>query len=244
MSGPACRVLIVDDESAARRRIAGLLAEEPDMAVVGESRNGREALADIERLAPDLVFLDMEMPELHGLEVAGALGAQRAPAVIFVTAHEHYARRAFDADAMDYLLKPFDRARFSRALHKARQRLRAASSADAPAAAAAGPGFAERLWVRCGDAQQLLATQDLVYVAAEGNYVRLFTAQAQYLMRESLQGLHARLDPARFRRIHRSTIVNLDHVGKLLPWFGGDRLVILRNGTRLTLSRNFRHALD
>lgn len=249
------RVLIADDESSARRRIADLLALAPDVAVVGESRNGREAVADIERLAPDLVFLDMEMPEQHGLDVVGGIARARRPAIVFVTAHERYALPAFDADAVDYLLKPFDAQRFARSLDKARALLRPPGGQAGPAAgrwpsasaavsaAADSPTPIERLWVRAGDAQHLLPLEEVMYVAAEGNYLRLFTAQAQYLVRERLHVLEARLDPAKFRRIHRSYIVNLDHVGKLLPWFGGDRLVILRNGTRLTLSRNFKHAL-
>lgn len=253
---PPLRVLVVDDETSARRRLLALLADEPGVQVVGESVNGLAACEDIARLAPDLVFLDVEMPERNGLAVVEAVGVERMPATVFVTAYGHYAVEAFDVNAVDYLLKPFDAARFARAMAKVRAAV-AAAVGGVDVARAEGlrgllgatqaqptPGRPERLWVRNGDAREPVRVADLVHVAAEGNYVRLHTATGNHLMRDTLSGLLERLDPARFRRIHRSHVVNVDHVRKLLPWFGGDRLVMMSDGSRLTLSRSFSGAFE
>lgn len=245
------RVLLADDETSARRRLAQFLARHADMEVVGESRNGLEACADIERLQPDLVFLDVEMPELTGLEVVAQVGAANMPATIFATAYDHYALSAFDANAMDYLVKPFDEARFAAALGKARRWL---GSGNGNAGIGtqlqgvlenlgAGRGPQERILVRSGESQVLVKAADILYISAEGNYIRLHTLAGEHLMRERMSGILERLDGALFRRIHRSHIVNLDHVTKLLPWFGGDSLVMMADGSRLTLSRNHREAL-
>jgi two-component system LytT family response regulator len=229
----AIRVLVVDDETSARRRLLQFLARHADASVVGESCNGLRACEDIARLKPDLVFLDMEMPELGGLQVAERIGAANMPATIFATAHEQYALGAFNANAVDYLVKPFDKERFGAAMAKARRWLRAEP----------GQIGQERIWVRKGEAQLLVKAADILYISAEGNYVRLHTLAGEHLMRERMSGMLERLDGALFRRIHRSHIVNLDHVSKLLPWFGGDSLVMMVDGSRLTLSRNYREAL-
>jgi two-component system LytT family response regulator len=231
----AIRVLVVDDETSARRRLMQYLAAYPDVSVVGESSNGVQACQDIARLKPDLLILDVEMPELNGLQVAERVGAANMPATIFATAYEHYALSAFDTNAVDYLVKPFDQERFATAMAKARRWLGAAGSAKET------PG---RILVRSGDTQLLVKAADVLYISAEGNYVRLHTAAGEHLMRETMAGMLERLDASLFRRIHRSHIVNLDHVKKLLPWFGGDNLVMMADGTRLTLSRNHREALS
>jgi two-component system LytT family response regulator len=238
------RVLLADDETSARRRLAQFLGKHADMEVVGEARNGLEACADIERLKPDLVFLDVEMPELTGLEVVERIGAGNMPATIFATAYDHYALGAFNANAMDYLVKPFDEARFAVALDKARRWLGPGKSGFGTRLQGVMRELgASRLLVRSGDSQLLVKAADIVYIGAEGNYIRLHTVAGEHLMRETMAGILARLDPALFRRIHRSHIVNLDHVNKLLPWFGGDSLVMMADGSRLTLSRNHREAL-
>jgi two-component system, LytTR family, response regulator len=248
MSAPI-RILVVDDETSARKRIAQLLAQADDTVLVGEASNGRQACEDIERLAPDLVFLDMEMPEMNGLEVVAAIGAARMPATIFATAYDCHALPAFDANAIDYLVKPFDSLRFSQALEKARRWLRGARleqgrlQLGAVLEQLAPKQDKGRLLVRSGDKQLLLKTEDIFYISAEGNYVRLHTATGEHLMRETMTGMLERLEGGTFRRIHRSHIVNLDHLSKLLPWFGGDSLVMMANGARLTLTRNYRDAL-
>jgi len=240
------RVLVADDETSARRRLLQFLARQPDVCVAGESGNGLQACADIARLKPDLVFLDVEMPELNGLQVAERIGAANMPATIFATAYDHYALGAFNANAVDYLVKPFDEERFGLAMAKARRWLSAEPGKfgqQLGAALAAARAGQERILVRTGEAQLLVKAADIVYISAEGNYVRLHTLAGEHLMRERMAGMLERLDGALFRRIHRSHIVNLDHVKKLLPWFGGDSLVMMADGSRLTLSRNHREAL-
>ena len=247
---PAIRALVIDDESSARRRVLQFLVQEDDIQVVGECCNGLEACADIQRLAPDLVFLDVEMPAGNGFEVLGQVGAERMPATIFVTAHNHYALSAFDANAVDYLLKPFDQARFTQALTRARTRIASAQLAHYQVQLgtmlrdlSAEKKFPERILVRAGDNQQLLKVADILYVTAAGNYVGIHTSDGQFTLRERMVGMQERLDPATFRRIHRSHIVNLNHIAKILPWFGGDQLVMMADGCRLNLSRNYRDAI-
>jgi two-component system LytT family response regulator len=231
----AIRVLVADDETSARRRLMQFLAAYPDVSVVGESSNGLQACQDIARLRPDLLILDVEMPELNGLQVAERVGAASMPATIFATAYEHYALGAFNTNAVDYLVKPFDQERFATAMAKARRWLGAAGR---------GKETSGRILVRSGDAQLLVKAADILYISAEGKYVRLHTPNGEHLMRETMAGMLERLDASLFRRIHHSHIVNLDHVKKLLPWFGGDNLVMMADGTRLTLSRNHREALS
>jgi two-component system LytT family response regulator len=254
MSGVATdpiRVLIADDETAARRRLLHFLAAETDFSVVGECRDGKETCEKITQLTPDLVFLDVEMPELNGIEVVAKIGVGRMPATIFATAYDHYALAAFDANAIDYLLKPFDDERFARCVAKVRHRIRTEPAADYRGQLAAllarldgARTYPDRLLVKVEDSQQLIKTADIVHISAERNYVKLYTTVGAYAMRETMKGIQERLDPAMFRRIHRSHIVNLDHVRKILPWFGGDCLVMVDNGTRLALSRNYRGALE
>jgi two-component system LytT family response regulator len=238
-------VLIADDESSARRRLMALLAGQPDMRIVAECRDGARTVSAIAELQPALVFLDVEMPVLTGLEVVGRIGPERMPATVFATAYDHFAVAAFDANALDYLVKPFERERFERTLARVRQRLHGGQRAALAAAmhALAPKPDCERILVRDGDAQHLLKTDDILYITADGNYVRLHTRETHYQMRETMGRVLERFDPARFRRIHRSHIVNLDHVRKILPWFGGDSLVMMSDGARLTLSRTFKDAL-
>lgn len=251
VSSDSIRVLIADDETAARRRLLHFLAAEPDFSVVGECRDGKETCAKITQLAPDLVFLDVEMPELTGIEVVERIGANRMPATIFATAYDHYAVAAFDANAIDYLLKPFDDERFARSLARVRHRIRTEPVADYHEQLGAllskladTRTYSDRLLVKVDESQQLIKTADIVHISAERNYVRLYTTTHAHVMRETMKAIQERLDPVLFRRIHRSHIVNLDHVRKILPWFGGDCLVMMDSGTRLTLSRNCRGALE
>jgi two-component system LytT family response regulator len=243
------RVLVADDETSARRRLIQFLGAHQDVAVAGEACNGMEACEQIARLQPDLVFLDVEMPELNGLDVVRTIGSQNMPATIFATAYDHYALGAFEANAMDYLLKPFDQPRFDAAMAKARRWLAAgpgqlrAQLGGVMAALAPARQAQDRLLVKSGEAQLLVKVADIMYISAEGNYVRLHTAAGEHLMRERMAGMLERLDGSLFRRIHRSHIVNLDFVKKLLPWFGGDTLVMMADGCRLTLSRGHRDAL-
>lgn len=241
------RILIADDEELARRRLCQLLAAHADAEVVAQCSDGRQASALIAECRPELVFLDVDMPELNGLEVVRQVGVEQMPATIFATAYDHYALAAFDANAVDYLLKPFDQARLDRALEKVRRQGVAAQRAPVAAALAAleqGAAWGEHVLVRGSHSQQMLALADICCIAAEGNYVRLHTAEGSWLLRDSLGAVQERLDETRFRRIHRSHIVNIAHVSKVMPWLGGDAVVMLRNGLRLRMSRNYRRALD
>ncbi len=244
------RVVIADDETSARRRLQQFLALEDDVELIAQCSDGLQACQAINELVPDLVFLDVEMPERNGLAVVAAIGVDAMPATIFATAFDHYALPAFDANAMDYLLKPFDQARFSKSMAKARAWLRAgqlsqchAELAGLMTATQTPVAPCERLLVRSGEIGHMVKAADIMYITAEGNYIRLHTPATSHQMRERMLGILERLDPARFRRIHRSHIVNLDHVKKVLPWFGGDFLVMMADGCRLTLSRNFREGM-
>lgn len=242
------RVLVVDDEKLARQRVKELLAREADVEVIGECSNGVEAVQAIEALGPDLVLLDIRMPELDGLGVVESIGPEHMPTVLFITAYDEYACRAFEAQALDYLLKPFDADRFARALERARTWVRGRKAGESPnlnleallSQVKGRSDFLDRILVRHEGRMLLVRTQHIQWMEAEDNYVRLHVEGASYLVRQTMAGLLGRLDPARFKRIHRSSIVNLDAVKELQPWSGGDYLVIMRDGTKLTLSRTYR----
>ncbi len=230
------RALIADDEPLARKKIRTLLAREPDVEVAGECGSGPEALELIRDLDPNLVFLDIEMPELDGLALLQGLGPRPTPAVIFVTAYDEYAVRAFDVQALDYLLKPIDRRRFQTALERARDHLRVSGERAAPPLT--------RLLVKTGDRTQVLKVDDVDWVETADNYVKVHALGQTHLLRETLAHLRSRLDPARFVRIHRSAMVNVDRIQSLYPLFHGDQMVVLHDGTELPLSRRYRQELE
>jgi two-component system LytT family response regulator len=230
------RALIADDEPLARKKIRTLLAREPDVEVAGECGSGPEAAKLIRELDPNLVFLDIEMPELDGLSLLQGLESRAAPAVIFVTAYDQYAVRAFDVQALDYLLKPIDRRRFQTALDRAREHLRKSEGRST--------GPLTRLLVRSGDRTQVLKIDDVDWVESADNYVKLHALGQTHFLRETLTHLRARLDPARFVRIHRSAVVNVDRIRSLYPLFHGDQMVVLHDGTELPLSRRYRQELE
>ena len=280
MESAPIRVLVVDDEPLARRTLVLLLSADPQVEVVGEAGNGAVAVQMIRDLAPDLVFLDVQMPEMDGFAVLRALDADRAPAVVFVTAFDEHAVRAFDANAADYLLKPFDDERFARALARARGRVGdrrvrelavrlagmlggapapppvASPVAVAPSAVtsppplskpppdAESPAYADRIVLRDAGRITFVDAAAIDWIEADDYVVRLHAGAATHLLREPLRDLERRLDPRRFFRIHRSTIVNLGSVKELQPYFHGDYVVILRDGTRLRLSRSRREQLQ
>ena len=266
------RVLIVDDESLPRQRLMRLLEEIPNAECVGEAANGRSAVDAIESLLPDLVLLDVRMPGMGGLEVARALTGH-VPFVIFVTAFDEHALSAFEVHAIDYLLKPVERERFVAAIERARalvsnttaaQRherllallqgeprlaspeLDARSELDAapPPVAADAAAFPRRFLVK-GDGQMyFVAVNDIDWVEAYGNYVRLHVGKSVHLIRETLGNIERKLDPTRFARVHRSSIVNLDRVARMDLWGAGDYVVLLKDGTKLKLSRWYRSRIE
>jgi two-component system LytT family response regulator len=245
------RVLIVDDEPLAREGVRLHLEGEADVAVVGEAENGEEAVEHIHVLAPDLVFLDVQMPGLDGFGVVETIGADRMPVTIFSTAYDQFALRAFDAHAIDYLLKPFDPERFRRSLDRARHQIRGRKRSDVEDRLSALLGdlrgrkeFLDRIVVRSGGRILILRVGDIDWLEAASNYVRIHAGGRQYLLRDTMSNLEARLDPDQFVRIHRSTIVRMDRIKELEPLFQGDYVLILEDGTRLTSSRGYRDKLQ
>ncbi len=250
MNQPMCiRVVIADDEPPARHRLIDLLAEEPDIEVVAECRNGNEVIRAIQEYDPDLVFLDVQMPEADGFDVVAQVGAERMPEVIFVTAYDEYALRAFEVHALDYLLKPFDRDRFRTALDRARARLNRGVAVGSKLLALvaelgrASANHLERIPVKTNGRIVLVELADVDAFEAEGNYVRIIVGDRSYLIRASLSSLEERLDPSRFLRIHRSTIVRLDRIAQLEPLFQGEYLITLRGGRQVRSSRRYRSRL-
>jgi two-component system, LytTR family, response regulator len=255
------RVVIVDQDAATRERIRRLLASESDVAVVGEVAHGAQAAREIERLAPDVVFLDVQMRGSEGLAVVNTLPVHALPVVIFVTTHDQEVLEAFDVHALDYLIEPFDARALHQVLDRARVHIAAGSGpyemrlkalidrvgADKGRAAAVPPrtgqAYLERLTVRANGHARVVRVPDVDWIESSHNYVRIHIGQETYRLRESLTEMAKQLDPTRFSRIHRFTIVNIDRVREVQPWFSGDYIVILQSGQRLRMSRTYRGAL-
>ena len=245
------RAAIVDDEPLARRRIRNLLMEAADVEIVAECANGKDAIESLDESPPDLLFLDIQMPEIDGFDVLQAIGVGRVPAVIFVTAYDQFALRAFEAHALDYLLKPFDDERFGAALERARERIRQQQGGDLDRRLQAllenvrgDQGYLRRLVVPSGHRSIFVRTELVDWIEAERNYVRLHVGGRAYLLRENLTRIASALDPATFCRIHRSTIVNIDRIQTVESLFHGEYLVVLHDGTKLTSGRSYRRSLQ
>ncbi|MBC7790912.1 MAG: response regulator transcription factor [Anaerolineae bacterium] len=264
------RVLIVDDEPLARERLRTLLADREGFKLLAECADGEEAVAAINEHEPDLVFLDVQMPELDGfgvLEVlSDDLGKRELPVVVFVTAFDDYALRAFDVNAVDYLLKPFDRTRFETALARATDRIGRQNDADShdaghqatdtdphselralieqlraerEAYVAATPSTAPRFVVRSGGKLHFVRADDVDWIDAEGNYVRLHVGGRSHLVRDRMKAVEAKLNPAKYVRVHRSAIVNVDRIASLEPYFHGEYVLTMKDGAKLTSSRSY-----
>lgn len=251
MSDDRIRVLIVDDEPLAREGVRLHLAAHEEIDIIGECGSGEEAVQRIEADDPDLVFLDVQMPGLDGFGVLEAIGEAALPAVVFVTAYDQFALRAFEAHALDYLLKPFEAERFDKALERVRAQLRARSTNTmeerlrALVASLSGKArFLERMVARTGGRILILRVADVDWIEAAANYVRVHIGAKHYLVRETMTHLETRLDPDKFLRIHRSIIVRKDRIKELEPLFQGDYSIILVDGTRLTSSRGYREKIQ
>jgi two-component system LytT family response regulator len=245
------RAAIVDDEPLARRRIRNLLAEASDVDIVAEFANGKDAIESLEDSPPDLLFLDIQMPEVDGFDVLQAIGVGRVPAVIFVTAYDQFALRAIEAHALDYLLKPFDDERFGAALQRARERIRQQQGGDLDrrleallANVRGDRGYVRRLVVPSGHRNIFVRTEHIDWIEAERNYVRVHVGGKSYLLRENLTHIASALDPETFCRIHRSTIVNIDRIQSVEALFHGEYVVVLHDGTKLTSGRSYRRQLN
>jgi two-component system LytT family response regulator len=249
MSG--IRTLIVDDEPLAREGVRQLLAAHPDVEILGECADGFQAVETIESAKPDLVFLDVQMPELDGFGVLQAIELDELPVIIFVTAYDNYALQAFNIHAVDYLLKPLDPERFRIALGRARAEiaLREAHHINENLRALLRtlkntPQYQSRLIVKSSGRVTIVKTADVDWIGAEDDYACLHAQGRKHLLRETMSGLENQLDPDRFIRIHRSTIVNVERIKELRPLFHGDYAVVLNDGTKLTASRTYKKRLD
>jgi len=238
------RALLVDDEPLARRTIRRFLGSTNGVKIVGECDDGESCVQAIRDLRPDLLFLDIQMPEMDGFDVLRKIGANEMPVTIFVTAYDQFALRAFDANAIDYLLKPFGRERFQRALARARQRIAAPVHDDGTQRIISGlerlieaQRYLDRIAIPANGKLHLVATKDIDWIEADRNYVHLHTGKQTHQLRETLTQLEEKLDPAVFLRIHRSTIVNIERIKEIRAWFHGYHRVLLADGTELRFSR-------
>ena len=254
------RALVVDDEALAREALREILQEDGAFEIVRECKNGKEAVQAIQKEKLDVVFLDVRMPLLDGFEVVEQVGADKMPLTVFVTAYDSFAIKAFEAQALDYVLKPFDEERFRKTIERIKRQLSRDSADGGKAKAEATgpldledklravldaykPGYLDRLPVRTSGRVVFLQMAEIRWIESAGNYVQIFTAEEPVIMRETLSNLEQRLDPNRFIRIHRSTIVNVEHVKELRPWYTGEYIVIMNGGKELTLARRYRHLL-
>ncbi|WP_347262131.1 LytTR family DNA-binding domain-containing protein [Rudaea sp.] len=247
MSAGRIRALVVDDEPIARLAVVRLLNEDAGIELVGECGDGATALRQIRKLAPDLVFLDIQMPAMSGIDVAAQIGHERLPATVFVTAYERYAVRAFEANAVDYLVKPFSRDRFLVTLERAKRRL---ASSDAALEQAASTqvlralnelrreqDYLERIPVPVDEHLVFVDLRDVDWIEANRNLVRLHAGKQVYEIRETMAALEARLNPRHFVRVHRSAIVNVSRIAAIHPWFNGHHVLVLSSGQQLRMSR-------
>jgi two-component system, LytTR family, response regulator len=247
---PTIRTIIADDEALARQKLRILLATEPGIHIVAECKNGQETAGALRTHKPDLLLLDVQMPDADGFEVLKTIAPQDMPTVIFTTAYDHYAIKAFEAHALDYLLKPFDQERLHNAIERACAEFLKARDPEftkhllALLAETKSESAAERLVIRAGGRVLFLETDEIEWIEAAANYVRLHAGKQSYLLRGSVGRIAERLDPTQFVRIHRSTIVNVGNIKELQPCNSGEFMVILRSGKELSCSRGYRSGLQ
>lgn len=253
------RTLIVDDEPLARQNLRLLLTDDPEIEIIGECGSGQEAVQFIEAQSPDLLFLDIQMPEMNGFDVLKRINTERIPAIIFVTAFDQYALKAFEVHALDYLMKPFTDARFEQALRQAKAQIEQreinklsrklfallkdheTTARDAPLVRA---GYLTRLMIKSASRVFFLKADEIDWIGADDYYVKLHVGRKAHLLRETMNELETKLDPEKFLRIHRSTIVNIDRIKEMHPHFNGDYVILLHDGTELKLSRSRREQVQ
>lgn len=252
------KTIIVDDEPLARRNLRLLLESDPQIEILGECRNGKEAVKAIESMRPDLIFLDIQMPEMDGFDVLERVGAEHVQAIVFVTAFDQYALKAFEVHALDYLLKPYDDLRFTQALQRAKSQIETREITKVSkrllalleeresqkVSSTRRTTYLTRLMIKLANRVVLLRVDEIDWIEADGNYAKLHVGKKAHLLREKMQDLETQLDPERFVRIHRSIIVNLERIKELHPHFNGDYIVVLEDGSQLKLSRSRRENLE
>jgi two-component system, LytTR family, response regulator len=244
------QTVVVDDERIARQRLRRLLSTQPDFELVGECSSGEDARSLLEEREVDLLFLDVQMAEMNGFRLLDTIPPDRRPLVVFVTAHSEHALQAFEADALDYLLKPFDRERFNKCLQRAREQLtpRRQDEDKVPVDALRRvieslKPKQERFAIRTNGRVVFVRAEEIDWVEAADNYVCLHVGPDTHILRETMNALEARLDPDHFVRVHRSKMVNVDRIKELQPWFHGEYVIVLQDGTNVTLSRGYRERL-
>lgn len=241
-------VLVVDDEKHARTRILKYLNKDPEISVIGECANGKEAINFIQNRNPDIIFLDIQMPEIDGLGVVEAIGIDKMPAVIFVTAYDQYAVNAFKVNALDYVLKPISAERLNEALDKAKANLAKDDLGDLNSRLMGllkqmhpdQSEYLDRITIKSSDHIYFIKVEDIDWIEADDNYVRIHSNDKTHLLRETMKNLETTLNPSAFLRIHRSAIVNMDRIKEIQQWFNNEYVVILKNGKELTMSRGYR----
>lgn len=245
------RILIVDDEPLARQRVIALLQQEQEVEIAGECGNGAEALAVLRAKEIDILFLDIQMPEIDGIRMLETLGPDRTPVVIFTTAYDEFAVKAFELNAVDYLLKPFSRSRFHEALSRARRMaasqdkdLTAVRTAEAAATLRSRQLFADRLVVKSDGKIRFIPVAEIRWIESDANYVRLHASSTPTLVRDTLTNIQRSLDPSLFLRIHRTVIVNTREIKELAPWFNDELVAVLSDGTKLPVGRTYRKAVN
>lgn len=250
MNSPKIRVVIADDELLARKFIRRMLKQDPEVEIVAECSNGADAVATIRKEKPDLIFLDVQMPEMDGFAVLDALRLDHLPEIVFTTAYESYAVRAFELHALDYLLKPFDQVRFKAALKYAKERFHSQHEEDKRLQVGtllesirAQREYLDRIIIRADGRITFLHTREIDWIEADDKYVHLHNGKNAKMVRQTLTAIESQLDPKKFVRVHRSAMVNVDRVKELQPLFNGEHSLILEDGTRLTLSRKYKDKL-
>ncbi|HEX8246737.1 MAG TPA: LytTR family DNA-binding domain-containing protein [Pyrinomonadaceae bacterium] len=246
---PKIRAAIIDDEPFARERVRRLLADDAEMEIVGEAGDGIEAVSLIKEKLPALVFLDVQMPGKDGFEVLAELAPEETPVVVFLTAFDRYAVKAFEAAALDYLLKPFDEERLKKAVARAKAQIQTAAAEQNQTEETgeffkAGTGYLERVLVKKGGRVYFFKTGEIEWIEAYGNYVRLHFEKATYLLRETISSLELQLDPSKFARVHRSGSVNLERIREMQAVFGGRAKIILASGAEIIASRRYYRKLS
>jgi two-component system LytT family response regulator len=242
------KVLIADDEQPARKKLISLLKSEREVDQIFEAGNGREAIERIRTNLPDLVFLDIQMPGLNGFQVIEEIGAGKMPPTIFVTAYDQYALEAFEVNAIDYLLKPFDRERFLKSFVRAIEGIKLKQSNITNVQSILndlkkGKKYLERLLINTASRYFFIPVKDLYYISSAEKYIELHTEKGKYLLRDTMNNIESSLDPEKFARIHRSYIVNIEQIIEMQPWSHGDYIVKLKNGAKLQMSRRFKDHL-
>ncbi len=245
------RTVIVDDEPLARERLRKLVSNEEDLELIELCKNGQEAIDHLRKEPPDLLFLDIQMPEINGFEVLKQINYEHIPCIVFVTAYDEYALRAFEVNALDYLLKPFDQQRFKKAVARVRNQLKGRSQNQLDTRLTKlvnsldkNSSYLDRIMIKANGRVYFVKTDEIDWIEAAGNYLKLHCGNKNHMIRETMSNMEEKLDPDQFFRIHRSIIVNIEKIKELQPWFHGDYMITLLDGQKLTMSRNYKELLQ